>query len=178
MPSAATPHIPEHHVVDNAVKMAQILLAGGPDAGETSDVDATESSPNKAEDPTENVEITTPAAPAPTKTMSTKPQTRRVRRGKDILKVKMPFLCKVKQLLGTPVAEGGNPLHHKVPQHASSPPNLNLSLRTMITTPPRKQLLLHQKRRPRRARVENQRSPNKEKPLKPTNFTLTIDFSR
>ena len=73
VPSAATPHIPEHHVVDNAMKMAQILLAGGPSTGETSD--ASESSPENTEDPPANntevspetVEITVPAAPVKTK---------------------------------------------------------------------------------------------------------------
>ena len=109
VPSAATPHIPEHHVVDNAAKMAQVLLAGGPSTGEMSD--ASESSPENTEEPPadntevspEAVEITVPAAPA--KTTSTKPKTKKVRRGKDILKIKVPFSRKVKQLLGTPVVK-------------------------------------------------------------------------
>ena len=114
VPSAATPHIPEHHIVDNAVKMAQTLLAGRPITGETSDT--YESSPEtegETEEPPiddaevshEAVEVAVPVARA--KTISSKPKTRKVKRVKDILKIKVPFSRKVKQLLGMPVVESG-----------------------------------------------------------------------
>ena len=107
VPSAATPHIPEHHAVDNAVKMAQTLLAGGPVTGETSA--AYEGSPATEEPPVDTdispEAVAIPVPVAPVKTTTPKPRTRKVKRGRDILKIKVPFSRKVKQLLGNPVAE-------------------------------------------------------------------------
>ena len=123
VPSAATPHIPEHHVVDNAVKLAQTLLAGRPITGETSD--AFKSSPETEEPPIDDAEVSPEAVevavPVPrAKTTSTKPKTRKVKRGKDILKIKVPFSRKVKQLLGTPVLESASqstPARVITPEH-------------------------------------------------------------
>ena len=107
VPSAATPHIPEHHAVDNAVKMAQTLLAGGPITGETSTAyegsSSTEEPPVDTDISPEAVAIPVPVVPV--KATTPKPRTRKVKRGRDILKIKVPFSRKVKQLLGNPVAE-------------------------------------------------------------------------
>ena len=124
VPSAATPHIPEHHAVDNAVKMAQTLLAGGPVTGETSA--AYEGSPSTEEPPVDTdispEAVAIPVPVVPVKTTTPKPRTRKVKRGRDILKIKVPFSRKVKQLLGNPVAEReGCSASQSTPAHVITP---------------------------------------------------------
>ena len=49
--------------------------------------------------------VAIPVPVVPVKTTAPKPRTRKVKRGRDILKIKVPFSRKVKQLLGNPIAE-------------------------------------------------------------------------